>query len=327
VIPVPALSRPISARRLVATLGPASFGREAALRDAGATAFRLNASHMQPAEVAQRAGAALRAAPELACVVDLQGAKMRLGDFEPLEVREGDVLTFVSSAAAKGLSLPHPELFAAVALGEELTIDDGKLTVTVETLSPRSMSVRARGAGWLRPRKGVNRPRHPIDPSGLCASDEAVLDACDDLAGIEYAISFVRDGREAAWVRPRRAILKIERQEAIRTLAATSAMGDEIWICRGDLGAQLGLAPMAKAVHDVDPRRLAVPVLLAGQVLEHLTYHSEPTRSEVCHLYDVLARGFDGIVLSDETAIGVDPENAVRWASRLMGEIARAAVQ
>ena len=55
------------------------------------------------------------------------------------------------------------------------------------------------------------------------------------------------------------------------------------------------------------PRDLGVPVLMAGQVLEHLTRHPEPTRSEVCHLFDLVARGFAGIVLSDETAIGRRP--------------------
>jgi pyruvate kinase len=136
----------------------------------------------------------------------------------------------------------------------------------------------------------------------------------------------VRDGGEAAWLRARgrrRVILKIERDEAIRSLLSTSAAADEVWICRGDLGAQLGLQAMARAVHSVDPRQIAVPVLLAGQVLEHLTHHAEPTRSEVCHLHDALLRGFAGIVLSDETAIGVDPVNAVRWAARLLRELGR----
>jgi pyruvate kinase len=57
---------------------------------------------------------------------------------------------------------------------------------------------------------------------------------------------------------------------------------------------------------------------MAGQVLEHLTAHEAPTRSEVCHLHDLLARGYAGIVLSDETAIGRDPVRAVRAASSLL---------
>jgi pyruvate kinase len=316
-----------SGHRLVATLGPASFGREAALIEAGATALRLNASHMAPDEVARRAEDVFRDAHGAACIVDLQGAKMRLGDFEPREVREGEVVTFESSAARGGILLPHAELFAAVAPGEVLTIDDGRLEVVVVDVSRERISVRASRAGWLRPRKGINRPRHPVEPSALCEADRAVLDACDRYDEIEYAISFVRDGREAAWLRARgrrRVILKIERDEAIRSLLPTSAASDEVWICRGDLGAQLGLQAMARAVHDVDPRHIGVPVLLAGQVLEHLTHHAEPTRSEVCHVHDVLLRGFAGIVLSDETAIGVDPVNAVRWAARLLRELGRA---
>ena len=57
---------------------------------------------------------------------------------------------------------------------------------------------------------------------------------------------------------------------------------------------------------------------MAGQVLEHLTDHGEPTRSEVCHLYDLLARDYAGIVLSDETAIGIHPARAVRQAAALV---------
>jgi pyruvate kinase len=57
---------------------------------------------------------------------------------------------------------------------------------------------------------------------------------------------------------------------------------------------------------------------MAGQVLEHLTRHAEPTRSEVCHLHDLVARGYAGVVLSDETAIGDDPTRAVAQASALV---------
>jgi pyruvate kinase len=86
------------------------------------------------------------------------------------------------------------------------------------------------------------------------------------------------------------------------------------------LGVQLGLVELARQVARLDPHALEVPVLMAGQVLEHLTQHEQPTRSEICHLIDLVARGYAGIVLSDETAIGVGPANAVRWAARLMRE-------
>jgi pyruvate kinase len=64
-----------------------------------------------------------------------------------------------------------------------------------------------------------------------------------------------------------------------------------------------------------------VPTLIAGQVLEHLTHHADPTRSEVCHLHDLLQRGYAGIVLSDETAIGCDPLRATQTASDLIRDL------
>jgi pyruvate kinase len=57
---------------------------------------------------------------------------------------------------------------------------------------------------------------------------------------------------------------------------------------------------------------------MAGQVMEHLTSHADPTRSEVCHLYDLARRGYAGFVLSDETAIGADPMRAVTTLRALL---------
>jgi pyruvate kinase len=113
------------------------------------------------------------------------------------------------------------------------------------------------------------------------------------------------------------AAAKIERASAVADLSRIARRCDEVWICRGDLGAELGLQAMAEAVHDVTAavRTLPVPTLLAGQVLEHMTRHPTPTRSEMCHLYDVLSSGFAGVVLSDETAIGEFPAESVRVAA------------
>jgi pyruvate kinase len=127
---------------------------------------------------------------------------------------------------------------------------------------------------------------------------------------------------EADWLRavaPASLVIgKIERAEAVSNLGTIATRVDAVWICRGDLGAQLGPGALARSVAAVAPSSLSVPVLMAGQVLEHLTSHPEPTRSEVCHLFDLVARGYAGIVLSDETAIGCDPVHAVSTAASLL---------
>jgi len=112
-------------------------------------------------------------------------------------------------------------------------------------------------------------------------------------------------------------IAKLERQPAVDEALQIADIADELWLCRGDLGAELGMKAMAEAVDRFSQRlrEYAVPVYLAGQVLEHLTIHQTPTRSEVCYLFDTIKKGYRGLVLSDETAIGKDPINACKIAA------------
>jgi pyruvate kinase len=98
---------------------------------------------------------------------------------------------------------------------------------------------------------------------------------------------------------------------------AIANSADELWLCRGDLGAELGPRAMAEAVHRFSEQvtGLSVPSIMAGQVLEHMTESSTATRSEVCYLFDTLQKGYRGFVLSDETAIGQNPVAACEVAA------------
>jgi pyruvate kinase len=174
----------------------------------------------------------------------------------------------------------------------------------------------------LSPRKGFNRAVHPVVTDDLSSRDVAIAKAAHGAGCHSFAVSFVADGRECDWVRrqvgPVEVVAKIERQDALARLCDIVRTSDALWICRGDLGAQLGRLALGRAIAGIDPRQFHLPLWMAGQVLEHLTAHRDPTRSEVCHLYDLIGRGYAGVVLSDETAIGCDPVNAVRCARELV---------
>lgn len=312
---------PAGAPQLVATLAPACAPLAGALASGGATAFRLNASHMRPAALAEALASVRRQCPGAPLLVDLQGAKMRLGWIADRPVAEGERVRF-SIDPAEGVALPHPELYRQVAPHEVVSVDDGRIRLEVLETGEGRLEARALTPGTLSARKGVNLEQHPVRLHGLTGPDvEAVAIAL--AAGVRaFAFSFMTDGGEARWVRERApgalVIGKVERAEAVGQLAAIASRTDAVWICRGDLGAQLGAARLARAVAGLSPPEFRVPVLMAGQVLQHLVDHGEPTRSEVCHLHDLLARGYAGIVLSDETAIGRDPVRAVRAASSLL---------
>ena len=308
--------------QIIATLGPASVDDAVLLSAAGATGFRLSASHFEATRLQDTIARLRSVFPQTPLIVDLQGAKMRLGRFPAREVQRGERVRFSLTPDPGGFPLPHPELFQTVAPGDTLRVDDDRLQFQVQAVSAGRIETVALGQGLLLPRKGVNLVEHPVNLEDLTEGDRALCQALAALPSVAFAFSFMKDGAEAAWIRrivPGAAVVgKVERREATLNLSGLAAAVDALWICRGDLGAQLGPAELAGFVARLEPRSLGTPVLMAGQVLEHLTEHPEPTRSEVCHLYDLVARGYAGIVLSDETAIGVDPVRAVRSAASLI---------
>ncbi len=307
--------------QVVATVGPASYGLVSRLVEAGATAFRLNASHLSAADLALHIREIRAEAPRLEIVVDLQGAKMRVGDGQARLVKTNEQLRFCLHADGD-VHVPHPELFAAVSVGDTLKCDDDRLHFIVEHVEACVIKTRSLQDGVVSPRKGINLANHPVRLDGLTQTDRLHVEACQPFEDISFAVSFVCDGTEAAWVRalsPRRHLIaKIERREALDRVDDIYRAFDAVWICRGDLGAQLGPRDLARFIAAFRPPIDQVPTWIAGQVLEHLTHHARPTRSEICHLFDLMSRGYAGIVLSDESAVGIDPVNAVRVAVDLL---------
>ena len=314
--------------QLIITLGPASFDSLDELIRVGIHAVRLNGSHMD-ARTLEHAVRRIRNTSPMGVIVDLQGAKMRFGTFVPRTIHAGQSLTFSHDAHDAHDTIPvvHPELYRDAHVGDTLRCDDDRIRFRIDEVTSDHINVTCLSDGVLHPRKGVNVVEHPVHLDDLSHSDVQQIEAVRPFDDITFACSFMRDGREAAWVRqraPHAAIIgKVERAEAMDAIDSISASVDAVWICRGDLGAQVGLATMARWIGAFQPASLPVPTFMAGQVLEHLTHHANPTRSEVCHLHDLLQRGYAGIVLSDETAIGLDPLRAASTAAALLKTLAR----
>jgi pyruvate kinase len=321
---------------IVATLGPASATESTweGMRAAGATGFRLNTSHLTISglrEWIERLGPFLRRQePRVPLILDLQGSKWRLGEFPEFGLAEGQRLSLVCAVTCERpdvLPVPHADFFrAAAGSSGEITLDDAKLRLHIESLGAEELTARVTMGGTVRPRKGITYTASTYRQESLNDRDHAVLRDTLHLVGVRYALSYVKDGVEMASYRAQigrsaYAIAKLERQLAVVEAASIAASADELWLCRGDLGAELGPKGMAVASHRFSRgvADMTIPVLLAGQVFEHLTEHPTPTRSELCAVYDALAQGYRGVVLSDETAIGRDPVESCRVAALFRG--------
>jgi pyruvate kinase len=318
--------------QIIATLGPSSDGEPTwrAMLAAGVTGFRLNTSHLSLAQLEawiERLGAFLGALdPPPPMVLDLQGSKWRLGQFPECALTDGQRVTFVCAASADRpnvLPVPHPDFFrAASGSSGEIMLNDAKLRLTLESHDRDALSARVTTGGTILPRKGITYTASTYRQESLGEMDRAVVRRTQHLAGIRYALSYVKDAAEMTHYRAQIGrsadlIAKLERQPALDEAAKMAESADELWLCRGDLGAELGAKDMAAAVYRFSERvsTMPVPVLLAGQIFEHMTEQPAPTRSEVCAVYDALIRGYRGFVLSDETAIGRGPVESCRMAA------------
>jgi pyruvate kinase len=321
---------------ITATLGPGSAGRAAweGMLAAGATGLRLNTSHLSLAQLQdwlERLDpflASFDTRPHL--VLDLQGSKWRLGEFTPCTLAAGQLIELVyapSTERAGVLPLPHEDFFKAAQVSSgEVVLNDAKLRLQVEAIQPERVTARVVLGGSIAPHKGITFTASEYRQEHLSAKDQAIVDQTRTIPAIQYAISYLRDAAETLKYRellgaPAYLIAKLERRPAIEDALQMAGIANELWLCRGDLGAELGIRAMAETVYQFSERvrDLRVPVFLAGQVLEHMTAQPSPTRSEVCAIYDALARGYQGLVLSDETAIGRFPVESCQAAALFKG--------
>lgn len=318
---------------VIATLGPATRSENhwRALLDAGANRFRLNTSHMTISETdswveALREFRKATYRSDIGIVLDLQGSKWRIGRIDPTTVEAGDRLMLSagdSSQEATVIPVPHEAFFRALeASSGEIRLNDGKVILKVSDrgspgrANPPVEAVVMRG-GPLSAGKGITVPGTAHRNEVLGEKDRELLARWRDRTA--FAVSYVKDAVEMERYRREAGeeavlVAKLERQSALADVEGIAAFSNELWLCRGDLGAELGLVEMAAAVRRFRPTQ-TVPAILAGQVLEHMTEHPTPTRSEVCYLSDALHAGYRGVVLSDETAVGSYPTEACRVAA------------
>ncbi|MGE5431369.1 MAG: pyruvate kinase [Syntrophomonadaceae bacterium] len=317
---------------ITATLGPASKNETIwrGMISEGVTSFRLNTSHMTADETEEMVKRILefcsKENTDVPVVLDLQGSKWRLGTIETHELKEGETVELrfsESSHSINVLPVPHEDFFkAAEASGSEIVLNDAKAVLGVETVTHNSIKTRVKKGGPVSSRKGITFSSSGFRSESLKKKDHDIISRMGSYKNVRYAVSYVKDAEEMKRYREligsdAYIIAKLERGDAIMDAVRIKDYCNELWLCRGDLGAELGLRKMAETAADfsVTVKDISCPVYLAGQVLEHMASFPEPTRSEVSYIYESLKKGYSGIVLSDETAVGKSPIETCRIAS------------
>jgi pyruvate kinase len=327
--------------KIVATLGPASSEREVlhGMVDAGLDVVRLNFSHgvredhLARFELVRGVAAELRR--NLAVLVDLQGPKIRVGvvDDDGVRVEPGRKVTLVSGAdTAPEPEIPvvYPQLADDVKEGDRILLDDGAIGLRVCDVAGGRVQCEVERGGVVRSRKGVNLPGVAVSAASLTAKDRADLATAVE-AGADYlALSFVRKPDDVAEAKQAIAdhggdipvVAKLERPEALDCLDEILEVADAVMVARGDLGVELAVEQVPPIQKHIIARAnsLGVPVITATQMLESMVASPRPTRAEASDVANAIFDGTDAVMLSQETAIGQYPVEAVATMCRIATE-------
>lgn len=336
--------------KIVCTLGPASHDAAtiSSMVDAGMSVVRLNFSHGTHADHAKlirlvRDVARERQKP-VAIMQDLQGPKIRLGIL-PTEgimatANTPLLLDTAQTEYVKGKPLPvdFAELHTFVKPGERLFINDGRIECRITAVAGTVIEMMVVVGGLLTSHKGINVPDSKLFVRALTDKDK------DDLKfGVEsgvdlVAVSFVTGPEDVIDVKyllkqaeadlklpptePIRVIAKIERHEAVDRIEAILSVADGIMVARGDLGVEVPpqQVPLLQKKLIEASLHAGKPVIVATQMLDSMQDNPRPTRAEVSDVANAVFDHTDAVMLSNETATGHYPIQAVRMMQSIISE-------
>ncbi|QSH40610.1 pyruvate kinase [Lentisphaerota bacterium ZTH] len=335
--------------KIIATVGPAceSAAMIEKMIKAGVNVFRLNFSFGTHEEHRAKFNRIRKTARKLktaiAIMQDLQGPKIRVGKLEkPVTVKSGSTLTLTGkSEHVQEYELPttYPGIADDTAAGKRILMMDGQIVLKVKRVVPDKKQVicQVESGGTIQTGKGINLPYTKIAMPALTEKDRADAVFGAEL-GVDYmALSFVRSGKDLRDLKrllkkQEKAgipvIAKLEKPEALDNLEEILDVADGVMVARGDLADEISFAKVPVAQKRIISRANSKGKLtiVATEMLSSMVHNPLPTRAEVSDVANSILDGTDLIMLSNETAVGYNPPNAVKAMRNIADEAEQIAV-
>ena len=318
--------------KIVATIGPTSSDERlfAKMVKAGVNVARFNFSHGDHKSHKKSIDIVRRAAEKLdqpiAILQDLAGPKIRTGDFKNGEItlEKGEKITLTVKKCLgdeNNIYVDYKRLPKDVARGTRILLDDGKRELKVLNVSGNNVLCCVIRGGAIKNRRGLSLPGTDLKMPSLTDKDIKDLEFGVKHEVDYFALSFVRAAPDIKKLRSildkkksdARIIAKIETAQAVENIDEIIEIADGIIIARGDLAVELAHEDVPLIQKDIIDKCNTVgkPVIVATQMLESMIEASTPTRAEVSDVANSILDGADAIMLSQETASGKYPLEAV----------------
>jgi len=324
--------------KIICTLGPASDSPSVIKRliQKGMNVARLNFSHGTHEEHGEKIKLIRTISEEMgkpvAILQDLGGPKIRVGVIrEPgIQLKSGQSFTLSGlpvESNEQQVSVSYANLAREVKAGDRILLSDGMMELVVKSTDENSIQCEIITGGLLTSHKGINVPTSSLTVNALTDKDREDLDFGlkneVDYVGLSFVKSendiqvvkdIIKQGNQDIPV-----IAKIEKHEALDCIDAIMEKADGIMVARGDLGVEIPLENVPRLQKSLIRKANAAgkPVIIATQMLRSMVDAPRPTRAEATDVANAVLDGADAVMLSEETAVGNYPAEAVEYLVRI----------
>lgn len=314
--------------KVVATVGPSCRGVKNFRRmcSAGLNAVRFNTAHGSIPEYEASLDELKRVA-DLPVMFDIKGPEIRIQSFSDETLKRNQVFTV--GFGRRDSRFFNRDFYNSISVGDTIFLSDGLIKTEVVEKKDRKVNLKVLVGGFLRQNKGVNIPGKHMDFGLFTPWDKKIISYAKK-AGADYiALSFTRTAQDVKNLKKKLAgsgiavISKIENRESILDLPAIVNESDAIMVARGDLGVEFPSEklPIMQKQIICGCNRAGKTVIVATEMLKSMIWEPRPTRAETSDVANAILDGADAVMLSDETAIGAYPVEAVWEMNRIAREV------
>lgn len=329
---------PLHKTKIICTIGPATRTLPAIkeLIKNGMGTARLNFSHgdfeEHRADILNVRQAAAELDQPVSILIDLPGVKMRIGKIKDnsLPLKRGDKITLTTKTVLgtlEGVSVSYKKLPESVTKGSIIYLADGFIQLKVEEIADTEIHCRVVIGGNLTSHKGINLPGAKLFVNPVTSADLAAVEFGLENGVHIFGLSFVEKAEDILKIRKFArskgkdiyVVAKIERREAVDNYDEILKEADAIMVARGDLGIEVPIeeVPVIQKELILKANLIGRPVITATQMLASMTQNVRPTRAEVNDVANAIFDGTDAVMLSEETAVGEYPSDAVAMMAKI----------
>ena len=311
--------------KLICTIGPSTYSRSMIrkMEKLGCDAIRINTAFGTVAQM-RKAAQNVRAASGMPVIFDLKGPDVRIYTKREREFRAGDSLE-VGLAASSENRFNH-DVRRFLCAGDKVFLNGGIIRCKVIGKMPGRLVLRVQSGGFLKNGSSVHAPACEFSLPSLSENDRKVIRMANRLGNPVFALSYVRDASEIGVVRrlsPNAILIaKIESRSGVENIDSIAKAADAVMIGRGDLGIELQVEKLPHVQREIIAvcKKHAKAAIVATQVLESMVESPVPTRAEIADIASSINDGADCLMLSEETAIGRHPLEAIRVIAKTAEE-------